>query len=154
MKLDWKSYGTKFNLKMFICIWYNRRWTYVVNFIYNAWKWIKIFPCISKKLDCEKDVYELGNHVGKKHWIWPCHQSLALWTKLLLQVFFSNCMLENTWIKSAFPYYALLPRHKGAKRNTIGVIIGINVKVPHHNYLTENEMPLVCHLNLWWHMIK
>jgi hypothetical protein len=46
---------------------------------------------------------------------------------------------------------ASLPCHEGAKRNTIGVTKGANVKLPHHRglaliYPMENEMPLVCHV--------
>jgi hypothetical protein len=42
----------------------------------------------------------------------------------------------------------LLPYHKGAKQNTIGVIRGVNAKLPHHRglalaYLMKNEMSLV-----------
>ncbi len=68
--------------------------------------------------------------------------------------FFFNCLLENNWIKSPLPCYVLLPCHEGVKQNTIGVIIRTNVKVSHHNYLVENETPLVRHISLWCHMIK
>jgi hypothetical protein len=49
-----------------------------------------------------------------------------------------------------FPY-ALLPRHEGAKQDTIGVIRGVNAKFPHHKgfaliYLMENETPFVHHV--------
>jgi hypothetical protein len=63
-------------------------------------------------------------------------------------------MLENIWIKFAFPY-AILPHHKGAKWNTIGVTRGANAKLPHCTslmltYLMENEMPFVHHTIKWW----
>ncbi len=49
-----------------------------------------------------------------------------------------------------FPY-ALLPCHEWAKRDTIGVIRGLRVKLPHHKgleliYLMEDEMPFVHHV--------
>jgi hypothetical protein len=66
---------------------------------------------------------------------------------------FPNCMLENAWVKFALPY-ALLPCHEGAKWDTIGVIKGINVRLPHHKGITvaypmENKMPLVLHVIEW-----
>jgi hypothetical protein len=58
-------------------------------------------------------------------------------------------MLKNNETESVFPY-TLSPHHKGAKRDTIGVIGGASAKLPHCTglaliYLTENEMPLVHH---------
>jgi hypothetical protein len=46
--------------------------------------------------------------------------------------------------------YALLPYHEEAKQDTIGVVRGANVKLPHYTglvltYPMENEMPLVHH---------
>jgi len=45
----------------------------------------------------------------------------------------------------------LLPSHKGAKQNIIGVTRGTNVNHPHHwglvlTYPVENAMPLVHHV--------
>jgi hypothetical protein len=45
----------------------------------------------------------------------------------------------------------MLPHHKGAKQNTIGIIKNNKCKLPHHKglvlaYLIENEMPLVHHV--------
>jgi hypothetical protein len=49
-----------------------------------------------------------------------------------------------------FPH-ALLPHHKGAKQNIIGVIKRVNAKLPHHRglmsgYPMENEMSLAHHV--------
>jgi hypothetical protein len=46
--------------------------------------------------------------------------------------------------------YALLPCHKGAKQDTIGVTRGTNVKLSHHRgpmltNLMENETPFLHH---------
>jgi hypothetical protein len=45
----------------------------------------------------------------------------------------------------------MLPHHKGAKQNTIGIIKITNDKLSHHKglvlaYVIENEMPLVHHV--------
>jgi hypothetical protein len=45
----------------------------------------------------------------------------------------------------------MLPHHEMAKQDTIGVIRGANVKLPHHRGITliypkENEMPLIHHI--------
>ncbi len=66
---------------------------------------------------------------------------------------FPSCLLERTWIESTFPC-ALSPHHKGAKRDTIGMI-RVSAKLLHcmgHAlaYLMENEMPLVHHAIERW----
>jgi hypothetical protein len=38
MKLDGKTYRTKFGLEMFISRWYNWKGTYDVSVVYNGWK--------------------------------------------------------------------------------------------------------------------
>ncbi len=53
-----------------------------------------------------------------------------------------------------FPY-ALSPRHKGAKQNTIGVIERTSGKLPHCTgpvltYPMENEMPFIHHVVEQW----
>jgi hypothetical protein len=58
---------------------------------------------------------------------------------------FPSRLLKNTYVEFAFPY-ALLPHHEGAKWNTIGVIGGICVNLPHCTspalaYPMENKMP-------------
>jgi hypothetical protein len=72
---------------------------------------------------------------------------LGLAKRIPLASFF-NHLLGSTWIKSIS--YALLPRHKGAKWKTIGVIRGANAKLSHHRVLVlaclmENEMSFVHH---------
>ncbi len=67
---------------------------------------------------------------------------------------FPSCMLENAWIKSAFPY-GLLFRHEEAKRNNIGVVGRANAELPHYTshvlaYLMENEMSFIHHVVEWW----
>jgi len=52
-----------------------------------------------------------------------------------------------------FPY-APLPQHKGARRNTVGVIRGASANLPHHRGLTltypmEKKTPLVHHIIEW-----
>jgi hypothetical protein len=53
-----------------------------------------------------------------------------------------------------FPY-AMLPHHKGAKQDTIGVAGRVNAKMPHYMspvlaYLMENEMPFTHHVVERW----
>ncbi len=53
-----------------------------------------------------------------------------------------------------FPY-ALSPCHEGAKQNTIGVVRGVNAKLPHCMgfaliYPMENEMTPIYHIIEWW----
>jgi hypothetical protein len=53
-----------------------------------------------------------------------------------------------------FPY-ALSPYHERAKRDTIGVVKRINVKLSHCIglmliYPMENKMPFVHHVVEWW----
>jgi len=53
-----------------------------------------------------------------------------------------------------FPY-ALSPSHKGAKRNTIGVVGGASAILPHYTgsslaYPIEIKMPLVHHVVECW----
>jgi hypothetical protein len=60
---------------------------------------------------------------------------------------FPSHLLKIALIKSTF-FLTMLPHHKGAKQNTIGVIKITNVKLPHHKslvptYPMENKMPLV-----------
>jgi hypothetical protein len=62
---------------------------------------------------------------------------------------FPNRLLKNIWIESAFPY-ALSPQHEKAKQNTIGVVRGVNAKLPHCTghalvYSMENKMSHVYH---------
>jgi hypothetical protein len=104
---------------------------------------------MSKKLNCEKGVYELGDHVGEEALNLNLLPKLGF-TKKNPHVSFPNCLLENTSIESGFPY-APLPHHEGAKQNTIGVIRRTNVKQPHHEsfvlaYSMENETPFVRHI--------
>jgi hypothetical protein len=57
-------------------------------------------------------------------------------------------------LESKFPY-ALSPHHEGAKKDTIGVAIGVSANLLHYMnlaliYPMENEMPLVHHIVEWW----
>ncbi len=66
---------------------------------------------------------------------------------------FSNCLLENAWVESTFPY-ALLHCHEATKWDTIGVIIGTSAKLPHHKdlaliYPMGNETPFVRPIVKW-----
>ncbi len=66
---------------------------------------------------------------------------------------FPNHLLEKAWVEFAFPY-APLPRHDGAKWNTIGVITKASAKLPHHRglalvYTMENETPFIHHVVEW-----
>jgi hypothetical protein len=66
--------------------------------------------------------------------------------KKIIPIGFPSHLLKSAWVESTFPY-ALLPRHKGAKQNTIGVITRANAKLPHHKghvsaYPMEYKMPL------------
>jgi len=67
--------------------------------------------------------------------------------KKIILIGFLSHLLKNAWVESTFPY-ALLPYHKGAKQNTIEVIKGANVKLPHHKghvsaYPMEYKMSFV-----------
>jgi hypothetical protein len=62
---------------------------------------------------------------------------------------FSNYLLESIWIELIIPY-DMLPHHKKAKQNTIGITKGTSVKLPHHMghllaYPMKNETPLIHH---------
>jgi hypothetical protein len=66
--------------------------------------------------------------------------------KLLLQVFPVH-LLKSASIESTFPY-AMLPRHEGAKQNTIRVVGKASAKLPHYmglplTYPMKNKMPLI-----------
>jgi hypothetical protein len=94
----------------------------------------------------------MGYCVGEKALNSNLSPNLGLAKKTPL-ISFSNCLLENAWVESAFPY-ALPPCHEVTKWDTIGVIIGTNAKLPHHKDLTltyqmENETPFV-HLVVKW----
>jgi hypothetical protein len=48
----------------------------------------------------------------------------------------------------------MLPRHEGAKQDTIGVTRGTSAKLPHHKdlvptYLMENKTPFIHHTKEW-----
>jgi hypothetical protein len=67
---------------------------------------------------------------------------------------FPNCLLESTWVKSAFPY-GLSPHHEEAKWDTIGIVGETSARLPHYMGPTlacpmENEMPLVHHIVERW----
>jgi hypothetical protein len=94
----------------------------------------------------------LEDHVGEK-W-WSLNWSTKLWLAKKNSFKFFNCMLENTWIESTF-LYGLSPHHEEAKWDTIGVVGGTHVKLPHCmglvlSYLMENEMSLIHHFVVWW----
>jgi hypothetical protein len=110
---------------------------------------LESIPLHIQGLNNGKCIYELEDHVGEKA------LSSNLWLsklepiKKIPCVGFLNHLLENAWVKFAFPY-AMLPFHKGVEQNTIGITKGTNVKQPHHRglvlaYLVENKMPLVHH---------
>jgi len=72
---------------------------------------------------------------------------LALQKKPLASFF--NCLLKSIQVEPAF-FYALLPCHKGAKRNTIRVTKETGAKLSHHKgpvptYPMEKKMPLIHH---------
>jgi len=87
-------------------------------------------PLHVQKLNCEKNVYKLRDHVGEK----ALNSNLPLELKLAKKtpiVSFPNHLLKNVWVESTFPY-AMLPCHEGAKRDTIGVIRG---QVPNYHII-------------------
>jgi hypothetical protein len=51
--------------------------------------------------------------------------------KKILPSSFPNCLLENIYVESSFPF-AQWPPFEGAKQNTIGVIRKANAKLLHH----------------------
>ncbi len=78
--------------------------------LWNMYLWVQI-SCWGKRIE-----FELV------HKIWARKKTPA--------ASFLKCLLENTWIKSAFPY-ALPPCHERAKWNTVKVVGGANAKLPH-----------------------
>jgi hypothetical protein len=51
-------------------------------------------------------------------------------------------------------FYAMLPYHEKAKRDTIGITRETSAKLPHHlghvlSYPMENKMPFVYHVAKW-----
>jgi hypothetical protein len=67
----------------------------------------------------------------------------------ILFIGFPKHMIENIRIQFVF-YYAHLPCFEKAKQDTIGVIRGVNAKLPHHKgfmliYPVENEMSFLHH---------
>jgi hypothetical protein len=82
--------------------------------------------------------------LANKAWAHKKKPLIASFPSHLLKAFESNPFL-----------YALSPRHKRAKWNTIEVAKGTNAKLPHCMglvlaYLMEYEMPLVHHTAKWW----
>ncbi len=110
---------------------------------------LKVFPYTSKKLNCEKNVYELEDHVEEKALSSNLLPKVGLARKTCLASFFS-CLLESIWVEFAFPYAKLL-HHKRAKQDTIRVTRRTNVMLPHHKglmpaYPMKKETPFIYHI--------
>jgi hypothetical protein len=111
--------------------------------IVSKWKLFESIPMHVQELNYKENIYELEDHVGEMA---PNpNLSLKLGPAKQFLISFLSCLLENIWIKSMF-FYALLPYHKWAKQNTIGVTTGISAKIPHHKGLMEDEKSFVHHV--------
>ncbi len=115
-------------------------------------KLLESIPQHEQGLNYGASIYELDDHVGENglnlNWL-----TKLMFAKKTLLASFPSCLLKKPWVKSAFPY-ALLPRHKGPKWDTIGVIRGASAKLPHYMgptlvYIMENKMSLVHHIVEW-----
>jgi len=99
--------------------WWKLRWV-------PECKLLKSIPLHIQELNYKKGVYELGDHVGEEALTLNLPLKLGSIRRIPFACF-SNCLLQNVWIKFSFPY-----AFEGAKRNTIGVTRRANSKLTYH----------------------
>jgi len=163
--LTWKNWKKTWSLGLAFSLWGKMGGNHLIwgvmrwklKWREKTWVWEKMvskcellenIPLHGQGLNYKINVCELKKHVGEKgrslNWLVK-----LMFAKKPLPTSFPNRLLENVWIKSMFPY-ALLPRHEGAKQNTIGIIRGASAKLSHCTslalaYPMENDMPFLHH---------